>query len=501
MYKTRFHAWNVKKYRVDNTTKLLDREVRRRHADDRESSTLMRNRRRLDTIEPQLGSQETELADDQEPCTSGCANLPLNHSHSMSQSTFLDIPYRSDNSPHQNTATSSIIYTPERSQMTSRPSSSGMASMPTPGSWVSGEGHDISRPEPLEPDAAFVSHQNLPGNRLQGGMLAPRPRRAPEMPRSTPQCLMQDAQAKENSLAGQIVDQTMGFSWPSTFWSPTPSDTFQNLMEAPVDGFIYPPEVLRQKLGNVRGGCADPVPDFVSPQPETWTSLCLYINILLGQDRNAEAKQAMLQAATVYQLLVHEKNDQLLSILNLVLANLFLHGKEALAAELLRQAQTAAAWYLDENDPIMVSIEFMIAMALKKTKTCGIRILRLRQVVEEMKIAWGESHRFCITAEYHLAWRLAMEPDLRSEASGILYQTQLRAEEMFDPLHMQTVALITTQARVLGHLGHHLEAERTMSEALQRICRWNIAEDYPYYMEAKRRHQKFLEELHRVRSR
>lgn len=88
-----------------------------------------------------------------------------------------------------------------------------------------------------------------------------------------------------------------------------------------------------------------------------------------------------------------------------------------------------------------------------------------------------------------------MDSDQRLEALSILRQTQVRAEQVFDSSHLQTVALITTQARVLGHLGDHFGAERTMSEALQRIKTWDIEEDYPYYVEAKRRHRVFLDEL------
>jgi hypothetical protein len=54
---------------------------------------------------------------------------------------------------------------------------------------------------------------------------------------------------------------------------------------------------------------------------------------------------------------------------------------------------------------------------------------------------------------------------------------------------------------VVGHLGDHFEAEKIMSEALERIKQWDIEEDYPYYVEAQRRHRKFLEALVRVRSR
>ena len=270
-------------------------------------------------------------------------------------------------------------------------------------------------------------------------------------------------------------------------------------MRAPLEGSMYRPDTLRRKLSDKQN--PDPSPDLQSPQPETWVSLCFYINILLDSGNISEARQATLRAAMIYRRLVQERNDQLLSILNLVLTILFLSGKQALAVGLLSHAQMTASRYLDKDDPVMVSISFMIAMARKETRICKVKIMKLRQVVEQMRASWGDNHPYCITANYHLAWGLAMEPGSRREALDLLRHNQLRSEQVFHHFHLQTVAFITTQARVLGHLGRYAEAEEAMSQALQRIKRWNIAEDYPYYVEAKRRHWMFLEKLVRVQSR
>jgi hypothetical protein len=309
---------------------------------------------------------------------------------------------------------------------------------------------------------------------------------------------IQGPYSHDGHLPNQIIDQVLGFSSPSLHSIPTPNETFQDLMRVPLDASTYQSPSSGQLLSDMRDVEQDL--DLVSPQPETWINLCLYTNVLLGQGWDAEARHAMTSAALIYQRLVAERNDQLLSILNLVLALLFSYGKERLAAEFLSQALQASSTYLDHADPITVSIRFMVSMALKNSKSCGIEIQKLRQVATEMRMLWGEDHRYCITADYHLAWRLAMESDMRCEALRILCDTQARSERVFGPLHMQTVAFITTRARVLGHLGHLFEAETTMSEALQRIERWKIKKDYPYYLEAKRRHKIFLETLDRFKS-
>ncbi len=498
MYKTRFRTWGVKKYGVDSTTKFFNRQIRRLHAQGPEPRPLLPGR----PVSPvELPHRLEEFQHAIQPGTSATegANLPLNLPCMASSSVYLDVPSSPNDSSYQNTAISSVNHTPNRSQETSRPSSSDRASLLTPDSSRSGEGQYLPQLGPPESDAALAMNQNLFGRGSDVEVCAPRPRRASQIPRSVQSCWMQSVRGDDNTLSGHIVDQVVGFSSPSTFSIPSPNKSFLDRMRTPLDDSMYLSDAFRQKLNDMQS--AEDDTDLVSPEPETWTSLCYYINFLLVQEQKSAAGHAMHRAAMIYQRLVRQKNDQLLSILNLVLANLFLYGKEVLAAELLRQAQKAASMYLHENDPIMISIDFMICMALKKVRTCDIKILKLRQVACDMKMIWGNDHRYCVTADYHLAWRLAMESDLRLEALSILRQTQARAEEVFDPLHMQIVALITTRARVLHHLGDHLEAEKTMSEAMQRIKSWSIAEDHPYYVEARRRHRVFLNELVQIRSR
>ena len=501
MYKTRFQTWGIKKYGVHKTTKFTNLEVRRRHARARETDVL-RGRRTPNPTELQQSLQKLDHDEHLKPSITGHAN-PVHAFSSLTLSPIhLDIPSSSSNSS-QHTARSSVSHTPGRSQDTSPRSGSDRVSLMTPESSGSSDGNLISQLSPSGSDTASTIRPVWPGGRSDLETFASRPRRAPEIPRSVPQSCIQVAHSDDHNLEGQVVDQVMGYSSPSTFTNPTPNETLQRLMTTPLVGSLALRQVnaLRQEFDNkqVLGLNLN----LESPQPETWMSLCFLINVYLVQEQTSTARHAMQYASMVYQRLVQERNDQILSILNLVLTVLFLHRQKELAAELLSEARTAASKYLEYDDPIMVSIEFMIAMALKKPKRCGIPIPRLRQVADQMRTVWGEDHRYCITADYHLAWRLSMESEseLRSEALSILRQTQFRSEHVFDPLHMQTVALITTKARVLGHLGYHVKAEQTMSEAVRRIERWNIAEDYPYYIEAKRRQKIFSEELARTRSR
>ncbi len=402
-------------------------------------------------------------------------------------SRCLDIPCSWNRSSFLSSARSSVNYTLNLSQGPSHPSISGKASILTPESLGSNEEKYSPSSAPSEFDSRL---QDLLGIGSDVELYTLHPRRAYQITRSLSQECIHVVHFDDQMLAGQIIDRRMGLASPSTFGIPTPTETFQKLMGRPIEGSIFPLDEFKQRLDNMSRVELDF--DLTSPQPHTWTTLSLQINVLCGLEKTSEARQYMLLAALIFEGLVQEKNDELLSILNNALANLFLHKRAMLAVELLSQAQVVASIHLEPEDPLIISIKFMISMAMKEVKTCGIEIRTLRHVAEQMKTTWGATHRYCIVADYHLAWRLAMESDLRAETLEILRWTRIRSEKVFDPLHMQTIALISTEARVLCHLGRYLEAQETSFEALQRVEQWNITPDHPYYLEAIRRHKIFL---------
>ena len=497
MYKTKFKAWGVTKYRVNSSVKRYDRQVKQRHARSGEPYHTT-NTTGFYAADTALGLPAVHHGYYQGMIVNDDTNIFPTLPYRNRTSGYLDIPCSWNRSSSLSSAMS-VNHTPNRSQGPSQPSSSEKASILTPESFGSSEANCLPSFAPSESDSSLARTHDLLGIGSDVEAYTPHPIRASQVSRSVPQGCMHDFHPDDQMLDGQILDQTMGLSSPSTFSVPTPTEVFQELMGRPIEGSIFPLDEFKQQLDNMRSGELDS--DLTSPQPETWTTLSLQINVLCGQEKTSEARHFMLWAGMIFERLVQEKNDQILSILNTALANLFLHNKATLAAELLSQAQVAASIHLEPEDPLIVSMAFMISMAMKKVKTCGIKICKLRQIAKQMKTIWGANHRYCIIADYHLAWRLAMEPDLRAEALKILHETQIRSENVFDPLHMQTVALVSTKARVLCHLGHYLEARMTSFEALRRVERWDIMPDHPYYLEAIRRHEIFLKELNRVISR
>jgi hypothetical protein len=500
MYKTRFRAWGVKKYRIERTAQAIDRRVEELHA-QAAGPNVMEDRIMANPAKPLRGMQAPELASKMPPSLTEDGHLRLDLpnpelTNTLLASTYLNAPSSSNCSSRHNTSVSSVSRTPDQSRETSRPSSSDMGSLLTPESIESSEGLYMPPLVQAELDGVSTRQQFPLGNRsLIGVHDAPQPQRTLQTPHSAPQNWGLGDGSVYNAIVDEAVDQAVGCSSPSTFNIPTPTEAFQVLMKATRESSAFQSVTFLQSIRNLRSTYQDP--DFSSPQPDTYVSLCLLANILIGSSEIGEAKYAMQKAEMIYQRLVQEGNDQLLSILNLVLTQLFLYGSRSLAAEILVQARKAASMYLKDEDPIMVSISFMISMALKRARNSDIGISKLRQVAEAMRMAWGINHRYCITSDYHLAWRQAMDPALYSGALSLLRDTQARAEKAFHPMHMQAVALINTQARVLGHLNRPLEAEKTSSEALQRIKSWQIKIDHPYLLEAERRHKIFLNKLGR----
>ena len=110
----------------------------------------------------------------------------------------------------------------------------------------------------------------------------------------------------------------------------------------------------------------------------------------------------------------------------------------------------------------------------------------------------GLKHPYTLLAGYHLAWRLALDGENGLEqAQQLLSDLQSACEQTFGKAHMQTIAILTTKARVLHDLKHRGQAEELMSEAIRRIELVYPAK-HPYALEAKRRHSIFLYAVNKV---
>jgi hypothetical protein len=234
-------------------------------------------------------------------------------------------------------------------------------------------------------------------------------------------------------------------------------------------------------------------------QPEIFTSFCFLVCILHGQGQEQSANSVASEAFEIYQNLIKQEHKHALACLNLVLAVLIMHGQSLFAVDILKNAQQAALCHLHPEDPVIVTINFMVQQASSTVKQCGITPARLREVYDDFRNNRTLNHPYTLLAGYNLAWRLAIDglDDGLEHAHHLLSELQRPAEETFGTAHMQTIAILTTQARVLHDLKHRKAAEKLMSEAILRI-ESVFHGKHPYTLEAKRRHSILLDAVNRT---
>jgi hypothetical protein len=228
------------------------------------------------------------------------------------------------------------------------------------------------------------------------------------------------------------------------------------------------------------------VADIVA-EPKAFSALCNLFCIYRGQNRHQEADCTIRQAYRIYDSLIQQRHEQVLACLQLVLNVLFMHNRTEEAREILQGARDAAVRHLDDEDPIVVTINFMIQQSASTVRESGIGVKTLRKVYRQFVDTESLDHPFTLLAGYNLAWRLAMDDDTMFEAYHILSTLQQLAERCLGKAHLQLIAILITKARVIHDLGQLVEGERAMSEAMDSVAHgYHVL--HPYHLEAKRRH-------------
>jgi len=232
-------------------------------------------------------------------------------------------------------------------------------------------------------------------------------------------------------------------------------------------------------------------------EPKAFSSLCNLFCIYRGQNRHQEADYTIRQAYRIYDSLIKERHEQALACLHLVLNVLFVHNRTEEAKEILQGARGVAVRHLDDEDPIVVTINFMIQQSASTVMESGIDVNTLRKVYRQFVDTESLEHPFTLLAGYNLAWRLAMDEDALFEAYHILSTLQQLAERCLGKAHPQLIAILTTKARAIHDLGRLVEGERAMSEAMKSVAHgYHVL--HPYHLEAKRRHAAMLSDIGQV---
>ena len=307
-----------------------------------------------------------------------------------------------------------------------------------------------------------------------------------------------DTLATDNFYQSSMVDisgEALFLTSPGTF---PPNDVLDVNLHLSMSTHIQNPDCYQPLRSHHAGESQRSVPAPLDPQPEVFVSFCYLACILHGQGQEQGASTVAFEAFKIYETLIKQEHDEALACLNLVLAVLFMYGQSIFAVDLLKMAHQAALRHLHKESPIIVTISFMVQQASRTVMQCGITPARLRVVFDDFRESHTMKHRYTLLAGYHLAWRLALDgDDGLQQALHLLSDLQSAAEHTFEKAHMQTIAILTTKARVLHDLKHCGEAEELMFEALRRIDLVYSAK-HPYALEARRRHSIFLYAVNRI---
>jgi hypothetical protein len=483
MYKTRLGAWNITKYNLEATMAALVRNIENRKRGGKRSLVYKNgmpfSRAKITSHLKKKGMTADQLlrkvpSDASMPAGFTCVTPPEQAGDTPSSSSNPFTP------PDQ----FSITDTPPTSGGDSGSSSSG--SFPTP---------------------QFTPNQSQEDS--QALAFFPSPEAAP-LPDAYP-CTMADfhldfgpdsmqitGQDFDNFTADQftqpsIVDisgQVLSFSSPNFCQSSNELDVNFHMSMSTCTQDIDCYQFLQCRQGRETQRSSRAPSD---AQPEIFVSFCFLACILHGQGQEQSANSVASEAVEIYQVLIKQEHKLTLACLNLVLAVLIMHGQSLFAVDILKHAQQAALCHLHSEDPIIVTINFMVQQASGTVKQCGITLARLREVYDDFRNTKTLNHPYTLLAGYHLAWRLAIDghDDGLDQARHLLSELQYPAEDTFGTAHMQTIAILTTQARVLHDLKHRNAAEKLMSEAILRIESL-YHRKHPYALEAKRRHSILL---------
>ena len=298
----------------------------------------------------------------------------------------------------------------------------------------------------------------------------------------------------QSSLLG-ISSEALFLTSPVTF---PPDNVLDINLHLSMATYVQNPDCYRPLRSDQGGDSQQSLRPPLDPQPEVFISFCYLACIWHGQGQEQEASTVASEAFKIYETLIKHEHKEALACLNIVLAVLFMYGQSLFAVDLLKNAHQAALRHLHKESPVIVTISFMVQQASRTVMQCGISHARLRVVFDDFKESRSLKHPYTLLAGYHLAWRLALDGDDGLEqAQHLLSDLQSACEHTFGKAHMQTIAILTTKARVLHDLKHRDQAEGLMSEAIRRIDLVYPAK-HPYALEARRRHSIFLYAVNKV---
>ena len=223
---------------------------------------------------------------------------------------------------------------------------------------------------------------------------------------------------------------------------------------------------------------------------------CCEVCLYLGQDPNrVDAENLLAHTGHVFDLLLQSPDEwtQSLTVLNNLLTLFYTYGQVALSARICEYAYRAADRRFGSTHSITFMIQFMMSIQERPpgAGTPYYDIESLKHAHDLLVTMAGEESQLALTARYNLAWALT-EVEQYEEALEILMHLQAPCERTFGASQIQTIACISTLARVYLYTKREISAECLMRETIATRIEDNFLDSHPYFWEARNRHSLFL---------
>lgn len=226
----------------------------------------------------------------------------------------------------------------------------------------------------------------------------------------------------------------------------------------------------------------------ISPDADlgsVWMACCFGACIFVRQRDFDFVAKSLSQADAAFAQMLRTQNSTILTSLNSTLTILHAHDQGKMAMSVIRSALHVAQAQLGTEDPISLTIEWMVALAWKQLPQCRVKTDHLRAIYNTFGTLYGDQHPHTLGILYNLAFNLIRDK-LFTEAEAHLRLLYAYSKLTLGPSHLQTITALTTLSRALQHQNKFEEAVKVRKQAVE-IGRRTLGPNHPHQLESMRR--------------
>lgn len=256
-----------------------------------------------------------------------------------------------------------------------------------------------------------------------------------------------------------------------------------------LEGFAPSPQRPRSLLSSAAQDAMElPSTTEVHGEAWRWMAFCFGACIHMSRGDVGLANIFLGEASSEFEEML-SKNDRLtLMSLNMLLSILHMHDQGNIAASIVQSALDVAARVLSVDDPIRVTIAWMVTVAgrtIQRGGRDGEVLLSLEQVHQTFERELGATSPTTIASRYNVAWMLCYEGQWQ-EAEAMLHRLYQTSNSSLGSMHMQSILILSTLSRAQARQDNYSAAIKTIEQAISDSAS-TLGCNHPYRLESKRR--------------